>query len=363
MLTLGMRAVACFRGSSSCRALRSWAVFASGRLAALELLAEAMLAMRSVARRRAMNRWLASATVGCRLLQITLSAAASLRLGALTRALRRWAGATGQALLVGPVLPQGQRAVLAPMSRAYNAWAVRSRGADLRRRTARQRAAAALGAWAGVAVLRRCASAMHARARLRGLRDAHAQWRESGGGLAARFAVERSGYALGRAAQLSRGLRSLGRWRLARCLWHRALHHRVAAGLGAWAAYVRLRRLLAYVPLLPQLAAAEAVRRALLAWGEVAQQWRLQHSVAVTQWRRSAKSRGLRAWWDAGKRHRIVRCAVARRPPSVCRRAVDCWREVVTRRDSAARAADEYALQCALGRLQVCRDGFFPPHF
>ena len=148
---------------------------------------------------------------------MTLAAAASLRHGSLGRALRSWAGATGKAiLLLGASLPQGRPALLSPLCRAYACWAVASRGTDLRRRTTRRRAAGALGEWAGFARLRQYALALLARVRLRGLRGAHARWREGGGGMVAQLAAARRGSTLGRAAHLSRGLGALLRWRVAR---------------------------------------------------------------------------------------------------------------------------------------------------
>ena len=429
-IALVTRAVACFRGSSCSKALRSWASVASVRRAALELVTQALLAMRSVVRKRAMRSWRASAVEGHRLMQMTLAAATSLRHGALSRALRSWAGATGQAMLLrGAALPQGRPAMLSPLWRAYTIWAVPSRGADLRRRTTRRRAAVALGEWAGVLALRRYATALLARVRLRGLRGAHARWREDGGGMAAQLAAARRGTALGRAAHLSRGLRALLKWRVARhagyrgsdlesCFahpsttsaaaapeggglvwhqirpWHRALLHRAAAALGAWSGFARLRRMLA--PLLRSRAASVS-RGAMLTWGAVAQRWRRLRCTAVVRGAvpcggesaapprvvhgkhpitAALESRALRAWREAGTLHRLVRGAVDKhrvssdgdaaprggsgRSPFAafaatfdCRRLLAEWRDEALYRRGHGIRAEEYALQCALGRLQA----------
>jgi hypothetical protein len=162
--------------------------------------------------------------------------------------------------------------MLSPLHRAYTSWAVASRGADLRRNATRRRAAGALAEWVGVVTLRRYANrspspgpgpspspspspspipnpspspnpnpnpnpspspnpnpnpnpnltpnryaaALLARVRLRGLRGAHARWRDGGEGMAAQRAAARRGSALGRAALLTCGLRALLLWRAAR---------------------------------------------------------------------------------------------------------------------------------------------------
>ena len=167
----------------------------------------------------------------------------------------------------------------------------------------------------------------------------------------------------------------------------RALLHRAAAALASWAAFARLRRLLA--PLLLSRAASVA-RGAMLTWAEVAQQWRRLRCTAVVRGavaeraapprvvhgrhplRTALTSRALRTWREAGTLHRVVRAAVSRRrayltlplaladafrlyrEPFECRRALTAWRGDAARRRVHRTRADEYALQCALGRLQAC---------
>ena len=169
----------------------------------------------------------------------------------------------------------------------------------------------------------------------------------------------------------------------------RALLHRAAAALASWAAFARLRRLLA--PLLLSRAASVA-RGAMLTWAEVAQQWRRLRCTAVVRGavaeraapprvvhgrhplRTALTSRALRTWREAGTLHRVVRAAVSRRAayltlprplggadafrlyrePFECRRALTAWHRDAGRRRVHRTRADEYALQCALGRLQAC---------
>ena len=102
--------------------------------------------------------------------------------------------------------------------------------------------------------------------------------------------------------------------------------------------------------------------------------WRVPCGIVVRKVAREHKSEAAR---DEGgleqvQQHRVVRAAVSRRrayltlpsaladafrlyrEPFECRCALTAWRGDAARRRVHRTRADEYALQCALGRLQAC---------